>query len=241
MSDHVMPQGAELILRCSLANIRYSSSAHAVISSASLNLAKGELAVVAAQSGTGKTTLLRAIAADPLISCSGTITFSDLNGFEGDIRQAIRLGKVAWVDPRPFFVSWQSVLENLYLPPRLNENIALKSFQITRLCHQLQLPESLLFCKPKQLSLGQRFRAGLIRALVREPQLLLIDEVFTGLDEKTAKIVADTLRLYISRGVRAAITITHRPTLLKELADTNYTLEETRGTKSTHLKRDLRT
>ena len=60
------------------------------------------------------------------------------------------------------------------------------------------------------LSFGQRRRALLARALVREPQLLILDEVFEGLDAQTRALFDQEL-VHLTEGGTTLLCIAHRP------------------------------
>lgn len=221
-----------VVMSFELSNIRYASDERTIFSRACAEIKEGELALIVAESGLGKTTLFRALIGDPLVLCEGKPKFQCAQPGVLSVDEALKMGLIAWVEPRPFFIPWQSVLENLMLPARLNRKLTLGPGAINTLLQQLGLDKvsDVLYLRPHELSLGMRFRVGLCRALAYQPLILLIDEVFTGLDAETAGQVADVISKYIKEGPgRAGIAITHRPDMIRHKADREFSIKDNRS------------
>jgi sulfonate transport system ATP-binding protein len=169
-----------------------------------LDISLGDRVAVIGRSGSGKTTLLRALAGlDP--------------GVSGELHHAVRPA-VVFQDPRLF--PWRSALENVALGLRGPD---------PRQRAQAMLAEVGLDGRedawPRQLSGGQRQRVSLARALVREPDLLLLDEPFSALDALTRisahTLVTDLWRrhrpalLLVTHDVEEALLLTDRVLLLE--------------------------
>jgi ABC-type lipoprotein export system ATPase subunit len=63
--------------------------------------------------------------------------------------------------------------------------------------------------KPAQLSVGQKQRAAIARALMNDPAVLLADEPTSNLDDKNAQLVADLLREQAQAAGAALVIVTH--------------------------------
>ncbi|MEU5777079.1 ABC transporter ATP-binding protein [Streptomyces venezuelae] len=160
----------------------------AVIDDLHLDVRPGEFVALLGRSGCGKSTLLRILA-----------------GLDRDIEGTVlvpRRKAVAFQAPRlmPWKRVWRNVL--LGLPGRPDRDVAEQALTEVGLKHRTN-------AWPKTLSGGEAQRASLARALVREPDLLLLDEPFGALDALT-RIKAQRLvdELWQRRGC-AVLLVTH--------------------------------
>jgi ABC-type sugar transport system ATPase subunit len=145
----------------------------------SLAIEDGEFMVLVGPSGSGKTTALRCLAGLEAIS-SGNIRIGDrlVNGV------APRERDIAMVFQDYALYPQMSVRQNLAFGLKIRK---LDRAEIKRRVDEtatLLDIEALLDRKPRQLSGGQRQRVALGRALVREPQVFLMDEPLSNLDAK---------------------------------------------------------
>ncbi|GGP63860.1 aliphatic sulfonates import ATP-binding protein SsuB [Streptomyces melanogenes] len=159
-----------------------------VIDGLDLTLRAGEFTALLGHSGCGKSTLLRVLA-----------------GLDRDIEGTVLVPKrraVAFQAPRlmPWKRVWRNVL--LGLPGKPERTVAERALEEVGLGHRSG-------AWPKTLSGGEAQRASLARALVREPDLLLLDEPFGALDALT-RIKAQQLvaELWQRRGC-AVLLVTH--------------------------------
>ncbi len=149
------------------------------VEGASFSVADGELVVLVGPSGCGKSTLLRMIAGLESIS-SGTLRIGDR--MVNDIAPSER--DIAMVFQSYALYPHMSVAGNLEFGLRLRGTArATIDARVRAAAHTLQI-EHLLERKPAELSGGQRQRVALGRALVRQPQVFLLDEPLSNLDAK---------------------------------------------------------
>ncbi|WP_167102021.1 nitrate/sulfonate/bicarbonate ABC transporter ATP-binding protein [Mycobacterium sp. DL592] len=150
-----------------------------VLDDISLNLREGEIVALLGRSGSGKSTLLRTIAG-LIAPTSGSVRYrgTELNGANPG---------TAMVFQTFALMPWLTVLENVELglaargvPPAERKARALKAIDVIGL-------DGFESAYPKELSGGMRQRVGFARALVLEPDLLLMDEPFSALDVLTAE------------------------------------------------------
>ena len=162
-----------------------------ILDGVSLALKPGQILCLTGPSGCGKTTLLR-IAAGLVSPSEGGIE----NGFS-------RTGYV-FQDPR--LLPWQTARENLAFGLKARSVRKSERDRATRtLARQLGL-ESVLHYYPHQLSGGMQQRVALGRALAIEPDLLLLDEPFHGLDVgRRREFQAMVLQLLRDRGLAACL------------------------------------
>jgi multiple sugar transport system ATP-binding protein len=169
-----------------------------------LEIADGELVVFVGPSGCGKTTALR------MVSGLETIT-------EGEIRIGDRVVNdlpprdrdIAMVFQNYALYPHKTVYENLAFPLKLRHMAKPEiDRRVTRIARLLELEEQLKR-RPRQLSGGQRQRVAMGRAIVREPQVFLMDEPLSNLDAKLrTQMRAEIGLLHRELGV-TTIYVTH--------------------------------
>lgn len=172
-----------------------------------LTIASGEFVALIGPSGCGKSTLLRMIAA--LESPTG-----------GNILRQKRIGNdIAYVFQDAHLLPWRRVIDNVALPLELGGTSRAAREQAAReMLRQVGLA-GFERRYPAQLSGGQRMRVSLARAMVIDPQLLLLDEPFAALDEITRQQLDEWLRqLWLDRRM-TVLFVTHSIAEATFLAD----------------------
>jgi NitT/TauT family transport system ATP-binding protein len=143
-----------------------------------LDVARGEFVSLLGPSGCGKSTALRLIAGLTTPS-SGTVSVSR----RAD--EAERRHSIGFVFQEPTLMPWASVRENVRLPLKLSHAAAGEADALVReALAQVGLTE-FADAYPRELSGGMKMRVSLARALVTDPDILLMDEPFAALDEIT--------------------------------------------------------
>jgi NitT/TauT family transport system ATP-binding protein len=172
-----------------------------------LKVRKGEFVALVGPSGCGKSTALRIIAG-LTAPTSGEVRVS-WHGGEGAPGQGISGQAIGFVFQEPTLMPWTSVRENVRLPLKLARVPAAQAN--ARIDEALQRVGLLEFANsyPRELSGGMKMRVSLARALVTDPDILLMDEPFAALDEITRfRLNNDLLALW--RNLRkTVIFVTH--------------------------------
>ena len=161
----------------------------------SLELQPGTLALVRGPSGSGKTTLIN-VAAGLTRPTSGAVTCAGtrLDGLSPGRRAALRAKDVAVVFQLFHLVPYLSAFENVLLPtladPAASGGDAATRAQglLTRLGIDQRADHY-----PDELSVGERQRCALARALLNRPKVVLADEPTGNLDEESARHVLQAL------------------------------------------------
>jgi NitT/TauT family transport system ATP-binding protein len=167
-----------------------------------LEVRKGEFVSLLGPSGCGKSTALRLIAGLNAPT-SGTVRVSRLAARTGGAHP------VGFVFQEPTLMPWTSVRENVRLPLKLAHVAGSESdARIDEALAQMGLAE-FAEAYPRELSGGMKMRVSLARALVTDPDILLMDEPFAALDEITRfRLNNDLLALW--RNLRkTVIFVTH--------------------------------
>lgn len=97
------------------------------------------------------------------------------------------------------------------MEPLIAQKIKLTVGRLERLCIGLELPLDILDRRPGQVSIGQAQRAGILRALIAAPPLILFDEPLSALDAVTQKHTARLISDLQSQEGFAALIVTHDP------------------------------
>jgi NitT/TauT family transport system ATP-binding protein len=162
-----------------------------------LEVHKGEFISLLGPSGCGKSTLLRIIAGLDAPS-SGSVSVQT-NG----------RGKIGFVFQEPTLMPWASVRDNVRLPLRLvHDNAAATAAHVDEVLARVGLT-SFGDAFPRELSGGMKMRVSLARALVTDPDILLMDEPFAALDEITRFQLNDDLLALWSKLHKTIIFVTH--------------------------------
>ena len=165
-----------------------------VLQDVNLSVAPGETICIVGRSGTGKSVTLKLIIA--LIKPDAGhiwIDGEDITRLEGNELSRVRR-KMGFLFQNAALFDFLTLYDNLALPLR---RLTRKSDQeideiIDRVLHQVGLGAD-LEKMPLELSGGMKKRAGLARALVLEPEILMVDEPSSGLDRITASEIDDLL------------------------------------------------
>ncbi|MGH7091209.1 MAG: ABC transporter ATP-binding protein [Stellaceae bacterium] len=164
----------------------------------------GRFVTVVGPSGCGKTTLLR-MAAGLIASDSGEIRL------DGE-RLMSPSPKMSMVFQGIGLMPWKTILDNVALGVQLQAHRPkLNREEMARVDAALALVGLKGFERyyPYQLSGGMQQRVGLARALVRQPEILLMDEPFGALDAQTRTVLQDELLTLWSRVKSTVLFITH--------------------------------
>lgn len=173
-----------------------------VLDGITFEAAEGSFNSVLGPSGCGKSTILNLIAGlERPTSGSIAVNGRALDG-EGD------RPRIGFVFQRPRLLDWRRVRENVLLPLE-EEGRRREKIESVRRYLKLVGLEGYEDYYPAQLSGGMQQRVAIARALAIEPEILLMDEPFSGLDEMTARNMRqELLRIWHETG-KTVIFVTH--------------------------------
>ena len=170
------------------------------LSNLNFDIRRGEFLSLLGPSGCGKSTALRIIAG---------LSAPSQGRVEWLAAAADKMSRIGFVFQEPTLMPWASVFDNAALPLVL-KRVASETIvkRVTGALDRVGLAK-FRHVFPRELSGGMRMRVSIARALVTEPQLLLMDEPFAALDEITRfKLNNDLLQVWQATGT-TVVFVTH--------------------------------
>ena len=177
----------------------------------SLQIEKGELCVIMGASGSGKTTLLKVLGGlDSLKSGELVVDKKKVSGMSPKELSAYRRECVSFVFQFYNLIPDLTVMENIRIVSDISKNTldineVMKAVDITELKNRF----------PNELSGGQQQRAAIARAIVKNPSILLCDELTGALDSKTSKEVLKFVQKVNAEFGSTVVIITHNQEIRK--------------------------
>lgn len=172
-----------------------------VLSDISFTVAKGEFLAIVGPSGCGKSTILNLI--------SGLIEPE-----QGQILiDGQPLGEsphhIGYMLQKDHLFEWRTIWKNILLGPEIKGILTPERLAYGEKLLKDYGLEEFKYARPSQLSGGMRQRAALIRTLIMDPVLLLLDEPFSALDSQTRLRVSEDIGSIIRKENITAILVTH--------------------------------
>jgi iron(III) transport system ATP-binding protein len=197
-------------------DVTFATPRHTIIQRTSFTFPAGKIACILGPSGCGKTTLLKLVAG-VLRPSSGRILIDDMEvaGPKTFVPPEERNVGLMFQDFAlfPHMTALENVAYGLYALPRAEAmNVAAAALESVGLPGKAQ-------SYPSQISGGEQQRVALARAIVPRPRVILMDEPFSGLDQRLRETVrAETLSL-LKQSRATALLVTHDPLEALAVAD----------------------
>ena len=187
------------------------SVAHAV-DAVNVTLERGSFVGLIGPSGSGKSSLMYLLSGLRRPS-RGTVSFDDQD--YGDLSSggliALRRQRFGFVFQQHFLVNYLSAIENVMVGAiRRDHQTAAYAQELLR---RVGLGEKLRN-RPYQLSIGERQRVAVARALVHRPAVVFADEPTASLDQATGREVVNLLADYRNAAGGSVVVVTHDPAML---------------------------
>ncbi|MGL5328136.1 MAG: ABC transporter ATP-binding protein, partial [Peptostreptococcaceae bacterium] len=168
----------------SIKDIYYSSDNLDILNGISIDIEKGDCISIIGESGSGKSTLMK-ICSDLISISKGDILYNGKSYKEYNPLELRK--KISYCVQIPYLFG-RNVYENLEFPFKIRHEKMDKP-KVIDLLNKFKLDKSYLEKDINSLSGGEKQRISLIRNLVYTPQILLLDEVTSSLDNENTKIV----------------------------------------------------
>lgn len=161
----------------------------------------GEFVSIVGPSGCGKSTLL-SIISGLLSSTTGTVLISG-EKVTGTSR------KIGYMLQKDHLFDWRTIYQNVMLGLEIRKLVTpeakVRALKLLRTYGLFEFKDKY----PSQLSGGMRQRVALIRTLMTDPQILLLDEAFSALDYQTRLVVNEDIYAIIKQENKTALLVTH--------------------------------
>ena len=202
----------------------------AILQEIDIHIAKGDCVSIIGPSGSGKSTLLRLLA-DLTSPSDGQLLFKGQNYL--DYQPELLRREISYVVQQPLLFG-RTVADNVYFP-YLVRGAKPDHERIRELLDALRLTEDFLDKDVYSLSGGERQRISLMRHLLFVPEVLLLDEITSALDEENARLIEQLIRSYNHEGV-TVLWVTHDLQQSGGIFDRRLTIDKGRLVKEEVLK-----
>ena len=189
-----------------------------VLKNLNLDIYESESLAIIGESGTGKSVLTKCI--DGLEDYdSGIISYENINNIKNLNTQKKNeyLGKFGILFQNAALLDSLTVEENLKF---------CKNNNFKKILNDVALPHSLLNKYPNNLSIGVQKRIGLARAILKSPEILILDEPTTGLDPIIGKQINSLIKKFFKEKKITTITVTHDMQSVYEFSDYTAFIEK---------------
>ncbi len=183
-----------------------------VLNKLNLDIFESESLSIIGESGSGKSILTRCIVG--LINYdNGVIEFDKYK----NINLLDQKEKIRHMSKFGILFQNSALLDSLTIEDNLR--FANKNLSFKKILNEVGLPFSILTKYPSELSVGMQKRVGLARAILKKPEVLILDEPTTGLDPIIARQINVLIKNLVRQNKITTITVTHDMESVYEFAD----------------------
>ena len=213
-----------------LKNIEKRYDDNLILNGLSLDIEEGESVLITGENGVGKTTLLRIMALlDFNYNGEYFIKGTDTKKMKADMVSEFRNKFFGFSHQREIFMEDETVRANIEIPLKISEsNRDEKTRKLDFAVRFLEL-EDILDKQTRFLSGGERKKISIARAIINEPEVLILDEPFSSLSEKLVIKLLGYVEERIENN-KSNIIVTHDFGVIKNLNMKKMILENGRLT-----------
>jgi putative ABC transport system ATP-binding protein len=208
----------------SLKNVTYKTSEKLILDNVNLNVTEKDFITITGPSGSGKTTALKLIN-NLLSSTDGTITYRNKNISEYNPMELRKSISLCFQMPHLF---GETIFDNLSFPfkiRKVNPNVDKILFYLNK----LNMGKEYLKEDIRNLSGGEKQRISIIRSLIFDPDILLLDEITSALDEENSILVEQLICELNTKG-STVLWITHNKSQNTRLGNRSVIIEHSKIT-----------
>lgn len=190
-----------------------------ILENFNLEINKGEIHALMGQNGAGKSTISKVLLRDNHYEVtSGSITLNDQDLLKMNTTEVAREG-VFLVGQNPVEIKGVSNAEMLRTTltdqGKNKENILEFNRHLTSLCEKLEIPKDFIHRDINyNMSGGEKKKMELLHMWMLEPNFIILDEIDSGLDVDSLKLVANSILEYYQKFQPSILIITHQKALL---------------------------
>jgi len=200
-------------------NVNFHNDGTTILKNICVDIETGDFISIVGSSGSGKSTFLK-LCCHLISPTSGNITFKDKSITEYNPVELRKIISYCFQTP---YLFGDTVIENINFPFSIR-NLKSDAKKINELFSMFHIPADFLNKDVKTLSGGEKQRISLIRSLLFEPEILLLDEITSALDVNNAEIVENVIASLNKKGM-TVLWITHNPEQSRKYANKLLTLE----------------
>lgn len=194
----------------SLRNVAYRN----ILSISTLDIDSGMLFGITGKSGSGKTTFLKLL--NNMLTCdAGEVLYYGTNVLMLD---PVNLRRSVMMVPQAPYIFPGSVLENIQLVFHFNRKEVPAQAEIEKLFDLLGM-SAVLARSTANMSGGEKQRLALARALLLNPETMLLDEPTAALDDENARAVFSYLAKWVRKPGKTVVVVSHSGSLINEYGD----------------------
>lgn len=201
-------------------NVSFKNGDALIINDLSISIKSGDFISIVGPSGSGKSTFLKLC--NHLYSPSdGKILYKGIDLMElspTELRKSI-----CYCFQTPYLFG-ENVMDSIAFPFKVR-NMPVDIEKINKLFNLFNMDKEFLHKDINNLSGGEKQRIALIRSLIFKPEILLLDEVTSALDQDNTKIVEEVINNLNKAGI-TILWITHNPIQSRKYANKIVTIEK---------------
>lgn len=202
-------------------NLTVSSRDKVILNDINLNINDGEIHALMGPNGAGKSTISKVIMRDLNYQINkGQIEYNNLDLLKLNTTEVAK-EKIMLISQNPIEIAGVTnaeMLRTILNDQTDNFNILQFNNKLKEICAKLNIPSSFIHRDINyNMSGGEKKKNELMHMWVLEPQFIILDEIDSGLDVDSLKLVAESIQEYYQKFKPSILIITHQPKLLEIL------------------------